>query len=367
MAPHEHDDVTKAITSIGLQAPSELTVMITTGCNLCCHHCWPQAEPVSKAVYISPVAIDSLVDNFSRMGVHNFCITGGEPLTHPNFDQIITSVAGKDEVKQIYLQTNGTTLSPDHIDLFNVLPHHKICFQISLEGARPKIHDTLRDKQSFEKVFSGLLRLVEIGLGPNITVAFTETQSNIQDLPDLLDLLEKLGVGKLVSGCIVKRGRARKTPDLLPPRPDQYIALLNRYKYDSDFHSRYERMGNFAAIEWHKGKDYPRDDTCQCMQTPYVTATGNLYPCKMLPIERWRIDGIFDRPFDEVTTEMLARWRNIPGIYRQRRQIPACHSCVGNSHCGGGCLGRIIDVENGCTGPEDRCELRQAVYRWRAI
>ena len=49
-----------------------------------------------------------------------------------------------------------------------------------------------------------------------------------------------------------------------------------------------------------------------CM--PYVTATGDLYPCNMLPVKRWRIADIFNRPFGEVIDELLMRWRDLPDV-----------------------------------------------------
>lgn len=355
----------EAITRIGLKPPVELSVMITEGCNLHCSHCWPQAVSLQEAISIHYQVFRTLVDNFIRLGVRTISVTGGEPLTHPECDEMLAYVAQRHELDGICLQTNGTELTADRLACIHGLPRKKIQIQVSMEGARPETHDALRGRGSFERVIEGLRRLQEIGLGPCVTVAFTETESTIEDLPDLLALVKQLGVGQLVSGSLVKKGRAQGHPDVLLPRPDQYRALLDRYHRDGRFRDLYDRLGNVAAIEWFKGKAYSLDDACQCMRMPYVSATGFLYPCKMLPLERWRIDKVFDRPFDEVISEMLERWRDIPDIYRKRRDMPQCQSCRGREHCGGGCLGRVTDIENGCEGPEDRCALRQAVYSWK--
>ena len=127
----------------------------------------------------------------------------------------------------------------------------------------------------------------------------------MDDLPDLLNLADELGVGQVVSGCLVKKGRAGNDTDLKLPRPDQYDALLTRYHHDQAFREQYHRLANFSAIEWVNGKAYALGNQCQCMCMPYVTATGDLYPCNMLPVKRWRIADIFNRPFGEVIDEAV--------------------------------------------------------------
>lgn len=366
MMSSNQPEIIEAITHIGLKPPVELFIMITTGCNLQCRHCWPKADTLSTATTITPKDFYTLVDNFVDLGVRNFCITGGEPLTHPDCEDILAYAAIRNEVDRVCLQTNGTELTKDHVTWIKGLPQEKIHFQVSIEGARPETHDTLRGDGSFKQTIAGLQLLGEIGLIHNVTLAFTEMQSNIEDLPELLALAESLGVGRLVSGCLVKKGLARNNSDLVLPRPDQYTALLDLYYSDNSFQERYDLLGNFAAIEWFKGKAYPRDNNCQCMLTPYITPSGQLYPCNMLPLERWCIEGLFKRQFSQVMAELLECWRDIPDIYEQRcNGSMACESCYGIEHCGGGCLGRVTDVEENREGVEDRCELRQAVYSWK--
>ena len=359
-----HNDDKKAITRIGLILPAELYLMITDGCNLTCRHCWPRAKHVAEAVSICLTDFQSLLENFTGLGIHTLTLTGGEPLTHPDCLSMLAHTAGQAGINQVWLQTNGTLLTPDCVAQLNTLSRDKIHVQVSLDGAHPATHDRLRGAGRFKQTMDGVRRLTRIGWGPNIRLAFTETASSMDDLPDLLNLADELGVGQVVSGCLVKKGRAGNDTDLKLPRLDQYDALLTRYHHDQAFREQYHRLANFSAIEWFNGKAYPLGNQCQCMCMPYVTATGDLYPCNMLPVKRWRIADIFNRPFGEVIDELLMRWRDIPDVYRKRREIPSCRSCIGGEHCGGGCLGRAMDVESGCNLPEDRCALRKAVYRY---
>ena len=354
----------KAITGIGLLLPAELYVMITDGCNLSCRHCWPRAKNVAAAVSIGPPDLQALVGNFIRLGVNTLILTGGEPLTHPDCMSMLDRSAEQTGLDEVWLQTNGTLLTPDCVAQINTLPREKIRLQVSLDGAHPAPHDRLRGTDRFKQTVDGVRRLARMGWGPNIRLAFTETESSMDDLPDLLNLADELGVGQIVSGCLVKKGRAESDTDLQYPRPDQYESLLTRYHHDRGFREQYHRLANFSAIEWFNGRAFPIDNQCQCMRMPYVTAAGDLYPCNMLPVERWCIADIFNRPFAEIIDAILTRWQGIPEVYRKRREMQPCQACTGRAHCGGGCPGRAMDVESACNLPEDRCTLRKTVYQY---
>lgn len=366
MSTFDPAEYLKTISDSGLNPPVELYVMVTTGCNLACRHCWPQAVPPANAILMDLQGFQTLIDNFISMGIQAISITGGEPLTHPHWADMLAYAVAKSEIDHICLQTNGTKLGPQNFTRLTSLPLEKVTIKVSLEGDQPALHDALRGKGAFARAMDGLKRLVKAGLGQKILISFTETRSSIEALPDLLALVDQSGMGHLVSGCLVDKGRAAQNPDLMLPEPDQYRALLNLYQNDAAFRERYDRLGNFSAIEWFKGKKYPLDHTCRCMATPIVTASGELYPCHMLPLERWRIEGVFSRPFGDVIAEAINRWDEIPAIYNRRGNEPAkCAACPGSAHCGGGCIGRVTDIEDGIKGVEDRCALRQAVYSWK--
>ena len=92
--------------------------------------------------------------------------------------------------------------------------------------------------------------LCDGGLGPQIQVAFTEMAHNFSGLPSLLELVDDLGITRCVSGTLVSQGRARESDRVAPPTPEQYERLLVLYQTDPAFRSRYERVGNIAALEW---------------------------------------------------------------------------------------------------------------------
>ena len=205
------------------------------------------------------------------------------------------------------------------------------------------------------------------GLGPRTVAAFTETRENFCELPHLLELLEELGVGRLVTGTLVQAGRAARNHALELPTPDQYRALLTCYHRDAAFKKRYHKMANIACLEWWLGKADSVSENCKCFETPYVTADGALYPCLMLPVEHLAVRNAHEGPSEELLIKAVSRWAGLPDLHLRRPAgLGLCQICSGKSHCAGGCMGRAHEATGDFMSVEDRCALRKAVYAWES-
>jgi len=367
MDPEVKKGIIRQITSMGLAPPRVLTIMITNGCNLSCHHCWPDSHGHDKAAPVPKERLIRLILSAVNLGIEEICLTGGEPLTHPHWFEILNFTRGLSGLRAVSLQTNATLLGETEAKALASMDFKELTIQVSLEGAGSSTHDRIRVPGSFDRAFQGLTCLAEAGLGSQTVVAFTETEHNFEDLPLLLTCLDAMGISRLVSGTLVKAGRAKETADLALPRPSQYRELLKRFHDDPEFRERYRRMGNIACLEWFRGRSRPSADTCICMETPYITSDGGMYPCLMLPVERYQVRGVYDRPFEEVLMEGVKLWAEIPPLYgRRSRELDACIGCPGRIHCAGGCMGRAYAAGGEFMTVEDRCALRKAVYLWEA-
>jgi radical SAM protein with 4Fe4S-binding SPASM domain len=246
----------------------------------------------------------------------------------------------------------------------SALSSGRLSIQISMDGASAKSHDLVRGKGSFNRVLRGLDLLLDAGMGPRIRVAFTEMEHNMTEIERLMKRLETLGIGQLVSGTLVKGGRAGRTNRLTLPTPDQYAEIVNRYRSDAAFSTLYDKMGSISAIEWYKGRSIPAKRVCSCIKTPFVTAEGRMYPCVMLPAEKYSIGGIHQRSMVDAVLAALPLWAQLPIMERQRHEaLVNCRGCPGEAHCLGGCMGRAYAACGDLLSVEDRCALRRAVYR----
>jgi MoaA/NifB/PqqE/SkfB family radical SAM enzyme len=99
-------------------------------CNLSCAYC-NEYDKVSE-----PVPLDEMlrrIDHLARLGTSIITISGGEPLTHPDLDQIIARIRHHGRIAGMI--TNGYFLMPDRIERLNKagLDH----MQISIDNVQP--------------------------------------------------------------------------------------------------------------------------------------------------------------------------------------------------------------------------------------
>jgi radical SAM protein with 4Fe4S-binding SPASM domain len=341
------------------------TVMITNGCNLKCRHCWPESSPRHISQPVAGDALKKLFRELALLQVEEICLTGGEPLTHPDWLEILSYCCSQPGLKRVSLQTNGTLLDETAIEALGSIHFQGLFIQVSLEGAAAQTNDRVRGPANFERTLKGLKRLATAGMGKQTQVAFTEMQHNFADLPRLLEIVDSLGLGGLVSGTLVRQGRAAQNKKIKPPTPSQYRQLLDRYHSDPQFRPRYKRIGNIAALEWLAGRSNTLPQGCICMQTLYINAQGRIYPCLMLPAVQFAVDGVYQRPLAEILRQAVPLWAQLPELNRRRsRELDPCKICPGRLHCAGGCMGRAYAATGDFMSVEDRCALRKTVYSW---
>jgi radical SAM protein with 4Fe4S-binding SPASM domain len=363
----ENKDLLRRIHDTGLQAPESMTMMVTGGCNLNCSHCWLNCSSPECCRPVAADLITTAINEFTQLGGTRITLTGGEILTHPDWSHILQFSLDHRHIKSVILQTNATMIAPKHLRVLGRLQLGKLTIQVSLDGANAGSHDRVRGRGSFANAMAGIRRLVHAGLGSRIQVAFTEMAHNFSELPDLLKFIHEMGIARLISGTLIKGGRAAVSAQLRLPTPDQYRELIRRYHTDANFRTLYDQQANISAIEWFKNRTEPAmEGCCSCLKTMFLDARGLLYPCTMLLLEKFASSSIYSRPMQTVIKEALSSWSDISILSRKRQNtIKSCMQCADKQHCGGGCMGRSAAVYGDLMVPEDRCALRKAVFRWK--
>jgi radical SAM protein with 4Fe4S-binding SPASM domain len=357
-------DILGRLTRAGLKPPRMVTLAVTNQCNLRCRHCWPDSGPDGQAPPVPKEQVLQLIADFSALGTEKFVITGGEPLTHPDWLEILTYTCAQPDVGEVRLQTNATLLTPAHVDALLSLKDHGLMIQTSLEGATPQTHDHVRGSGSFHQTVQGLGRLKESGMAHRICITFTEMQHNIGEIPELLEMVDAMGIGQFIAGTLVCGGRALESGSLAPPTEPQYEALLSHYRSDKTFRDRYRRIGNIAALEWAQADTHSPDACCSFIETPYITADGRLYPCVMVHADRYAATDVHAHPLAKTIAANIDAWSRLQRIKESRvTQLDACAGCRYYARCGAGCMGRAYTAYEDFYAVEDRCRLRKVVYR----
>lgn len=360
-------ELTGLITAAGLLPPKALTVAITTTCNLRCEHCWLECGRDGDAGLIGVASLKELVREFVALGGDEVCITGGEPMTHPDWLDLLAFCCRQPDVQRVCLQTNATLVDADISRVLGGKAFRKLSVQVSLDGCREATHDLIRGAGSLKQALRGLRCLVDAGLGAQTTIAFTEMRHNLADLPELLELADQLGIARVIGLTLIAAGGAAGNAATQMPTRGQYLALLERFDRDPGFRQRCQTIGSVPALEWLRGADGSEHTGCRFLEKPYVTAHGLIYPCALLQVEAFAGRGIYRQPLADVIAAVLPVWTELMQASRERTTaMPCVASCPGGRHCGGGCLARAYLHGGSLASQEDRCELRQGVYRRRA-
>jgi len=358
-------DLKEKIEKAGLQTPNLLTLMITEACNLSCPHCLLNCrsldtDPVPKKNILN------IINEFSELGGETLLVTGGEPLSHSDWFDILGHACNSTELNDVGLQTNGAVVTPEDVEKLKSLPVDKFTIQVSIDGATPETNDLIRGKGNFKASIRALKLFVEAGMGERIKVAFTEMKHNFHEIPEMLKLVNELGIGKFVSGVLVKGGRAKNIEWIDLPDRSQVRDLVKLYESDQAFRTLYDKLGNVSAIEWLKGRSIPTGHVCNCISTPFISAEGKMYPCVMYLNDELAVDNIHEIGLIKGIIKGLEKWRSLPEFDKKRSDsLEKCQDCRGKDHCRGGCLGRAQVADGNPMSVEDRCELRREVYYFK--
>lgn len=355
-------EVLQHLDSAGLRPPKTVTLAITGACNLACHHCWVEAG-VSSAVGHTPVRLlKKTITEIATLGGEGLRLSGGEPLCHPAWLELMR-FSRSIGFQTLTLQTNGMLFTDEHVAALRELDFPGLSIQISLDGATAATHDLVRGSGAFAGTLGGILKLVQEGLAGRVALFMTEMRHNLDDIPALLEFADNMGIGSFSSGTLVLRGRASVSSTVAPPEKDQYLRLLERYDTDQRFRELYKKFGTISALEWRTDTAV-RHECCTFIENPYITPSGRIYPCLLCHTDDFSITGVFEKGLAAALSEGIPLWSSLLHISKKRAEsMTECHDCPGKAVCAGGCMGRAWGSCGTLLAADDRCEVRQAIYR----
>ncbi len=161
-------------------------VSVTDRCNLRCQYCMPEEEYVwlPREEILHFEEIGRLVDVFIALGVDKVRLTGGEPLLRRGLPSLISLLAGKRELRDLAITTNGVLLAEQARALREAGLHR---VTVSLDTLRADRFATLTRRTNLPQVLEGIAAVPRAG--------FTETKLdtvvmrgvNDDELADLIE------------------------------------------------------------------------------------------------------------------------------------------------------------------------------------
>lgn len=188
--------------------PMSLEIDITSMCNFECTHCNRSASPENN-VSIDLATIERLAIEAEQIGLRRIQILGGEPMCHPDFEDIC-KIFHQHGATKMFTSTNGWLVNDKTINILSQ------CFeevQVSLHSVHPNIHDSITQRNgSWERAINAIKLL--IGKGVNVIISMTVMPNNIHEMKSMADIAEKLGANAIRYLALQKVGRGQTIDEL---------------------------------------------------------------------------------------------------------------------------------------------------------
>ncbi len=354
-----------------MPAPFLIVWNFTNMCNLRCRHCYQRADkPLPDELSLREKL--RVVDELDRAGVAMVALSGGEPTIHPDFLTIIHELSRRG----IYtgVATNGWRFA-DIDFLAKAVKAGLNYVEVSVDSAKPHRHDWFRGVNgAWERAVKALENAVKLGV--NHAMAVTVTKMNVDEVEDILDLAESIGVKRVVFFNFIPVGRGEEIVnlDLDPLEREEFLRTIYREmkRRKLEIVSTAPQYGR-VAIQLSGGEDVA--PTHFCVASDPVTKAvaefvggcgagriyaaiqpnGDVSPCVFMPIV---VGNLRRRSFIDI-------WNNTPLFHKLRNRELLwgfCGKCPYKYVCGG-CRARAYAYFNDVTAPDPGCIYNLKYWR----
>jgi uncharacterized protein len=283
---------------------------MTFSCNLHCTHCYADANPDADVYY--PVEnIPALAREVAGLGFRHLVITGGEPLIHPERDNMLDLLSSvRKGVKPLLTVLRTNLVMPLDDQLLTKVASSTDEVVVSVDGNQ-ETHDARRGDGSFQKTIANLRRLVASGGSSSVSIATVLPSTDLHGAPGQ-------AVKALAKELKIKRIRFRP---LLPLGRAREMEIVQEHIHGHVDPRNLIENGFFPA------------KSCGIGQNLYVQPDGRAFPCYA-----WHGEGLC---LGSISTDGLQE------IIRSERFIDLskhtvnsneqCKTCSFRYLCGGAC------------------------------
>ncbi|MEA2056721.1 MAG: radical SAM protein [Patescibacteria group bacterium] len=179
--------------------PISIGLQVTRQCNAKCIQC-----AASEAIKdLSTKDLLTVIEKLHKGGAVRISVTGGEPLIRDDIEIILKKIHELGMVST--LSTNGLLLDEKKLEEIRPFLNN---IRFSLHGLKQTNDYIFQKKGAFDTIIKSI-RISQQG-GLETGIFFTAMKTNIDELFDLVELLEKEKVKKLVIYTLMSAGRAKK-------------------------------------------------------------------------------------------------------------------------------------------------------------
>lgn len=265
---------------------------ITGKCNFNCLHCFMAADNAPMMEEFTWEQCLNLLDECVRCGIQTITLTGGEPMVHPRFMDIVRECA-KRHLNIAEINTNGSFITEEMLEEFRALSMD-VLIKISYDGIGH--HDWLRNMPGAEEKAIRAIRLCK-EKGFRVRVQTNVHRGNLEVMFDTVAEMDRLGVEE------IRIIRTSETPRWKENGGDQCLGITEYYDemlrlmerlVQEDFRIRVDiwqfaifnpitGVYHYQPVQGGCGKYRESTPVCKGARgTIAVAHTGELVPCNQL-------------------------------------------------------------------------------------
>lgn len=226
----------------------KMNLQITAKCNYNCIHCFNAVDNAPLLSEMSFEQIVALLDEAQACGISAFTVTGGEPMAHKRFMDIVREIYKRDMFID-ELNTNGFFIKQETLDEFKKIG----CFplmKISFDGIG--YHDWMRGRAGAEE---DALRAIQLCIdnGFRVMIQYNINKKNEPTVLESLDMLDKMGVDRIRLICTTPAPRWEQNAAGQSYTTEEYFNASMKI-----FEHYIKAPHNATLTVWQVGDVYPK-------------------------------------------------------------------------------------------------------------
>lgn len=295
--------------------PVNGTFELTDGCNFNCKMCYVHSCK-KKAVFRPASDWLKLFDEAAENSLLYVLLTGGEPLTHPEFCEIYSGLAKKNVLT--ILNTNGYLIDKKTTDFLKRIPPVRI--NVTLYGTTNETYGELCGmKDGFSVVDRNITRLIESGF--NVDLNMTFVKDNINLLHDMVAYAKERSLEIRPTTYVFTPNNGQCETRLSPEEAAENAVELFRLTHS---HEQFAQLGDdylrrlYAAGKTAAGQ-ITRGTVCRAGKCSYwIHADGKISFCGMTSVPD--APSVFEGGFKDAWNFTINAAEKVQGY-------TACTSC----------------------------------------
>ena len=325
--------------------------MITGKCNYNCIHCFNAADNAPIMSQWSMDEANRLLDQARDCGINAFTITGGEPMLHRHFFDILESIYARGMFVE-ELNTNGAFLDQQALERMRAIGCVPL-MKISFDGIG--CHDWMRAHTGAEESALRAIRLcVENGFPVKVQTNINRRSRGV--MLETAEMLDTMGVAemRIIRTTESPRWVQNAGDDCLTLEEyfDEALLLWERYAYGGhtmdltiwQWGTLYpmSEVYTLAAVNACPGKYRNSAPVCKGSRGMVaVAANGHVFPCHQMSGYYEQHGDILGNAKQEPLAQLLSRGRYLDEVCTTlgtlREKNTTCGRCPHFEYCCGGC------------------------------